>query len=304
MWVAEKAAGRIARITPTGTVTEFPVLPSGAGSQPTSIVAGPDGNMWFTEANASRVGRITTSGVVTEFVVGAQPRGITVGLDGNLWFAGGSGYIGRVNLGLPQPRYTNPDTITVAASPNNSGPADTYPSTIEATGLSGTVSEVSVRLNGVYHPNAGDLEALLVGPQGQTVLLLADLAGGGATGQMITLDDDGVAPPAKLVNGIFRTHLGPQGGFASPAPSPFYGTSLSVFDGTDPNGVWQLYLQDDDGGSGRGVIAGGWSLDIDTIPAPVGVPARPSRCRWPGQPSRSPARRGSSRRRRTRRRRG
>jgi hypothetical protein len=140
------------------------------------------------------------------------------------------------------------------------------------------VSEVSVRLNGVYHPNADDLEALLVGPQGQTVLLLADSAGGGAnqdpaSGQVVTFDDDGVSTPAKLVNGIFQAHLGPQGGFAAPAPSPFYGVSLSEdFDGTDPNGVWQLYLQDDNAAFGRGVIAGGWSLDIETIPDPVGVP--------------------------------
>ena len=62
-----------------------------AGAQPTSIVAGPDGNLWFTEFNGgNRIGRITTAGVITEFstgiTAGALPYGITAGPDGNLWF--------------------------------------------------------------------------------------------------------------------------------------------------------------------------------------------------------------------------
>ena len=69
-------------------ITEFP-LPN-SGSDPTAIVAGPDGNLWFTEAFAgNRIGRITPDGVLTEFTVptaGSQPLGITAGPDGNLWF--------------------------------------------------------------------------------------------------------------------------------------------------------------------------------------------------------------------------
>ncbi len=64
-------------------VTEFS---SGmtAGAQPTSIVAGPDGNLWFTEFNGgNQIGQITTAGVVTEFSTGitggALPYGIAAG---------------------------------------------------------------------------------------------------------------------------------------------------------------------------------------------------------------------------------
>src|SRR4029453_7148122 len=56
-------------------------------------------------------------------------------------------------------------------------------------------------------------------------------------------------------------------GFAPPAPAAPYGAALSVFNGTDPNGTWSLFVRDDFTG-GTGTIAGGWSLTITTS-APV-----------------------------------
>jgi len=51
------------------------------------------------------------------------------------------------------------------------------------------------------------------------------------------------------------------------APFPPHGQALSVFDGTNPNGTWSLYVFDDsapgadmDGGK----FAGGWSIKIVT----------------------------------------
>ena len=41
-----------------------------------------------------------------------------------------------------------------------------------------------------------------------------------------------------------------------------------MFDGTDPNGTWQLFVVDDEQGD-KGAITGGWSLHITTTdPAP------------------------------------
>ncbi|MBJ7519802.1 MAG: hypothetical protein JHC84_08915, partial [Solirubrobacteraceae bacterium] len=60
-----------------------------------------------------------------------------------------------------------------------------------------------------------------------------------------------------------------------PAPP----ASLAVFNGTNPNGAWKLFLVDDNDHSETtrpttGVIAGGWSLDIQTTgPPPVQLPA-------------------------------
>jgi streptogramin lyase len=277
LWFTELNGNKIGRITPAGTVTEFSV-PT-LGSQPASIVAGPDGNLWFTESNANQIGRITPSGTITEFPVPAssQPEGITAGPDGNLWFVmPGGNAIGRATTDAEPPRYTHGDLITVPANPSTAAPADIYPSAIEVAGLQGTVTEVSVRLNGVYHDAAGDLEALLVGPQGQKVLLLTDSLPSRdvATGPVITFDDDGVTSPSRLVSGIFKPILGTgfTANFANPAPAGPYASTLSTFDGTNANGTWKLFLQDDTANSFDGAISGGWSLDIQTVPDPVNVP--------------------------------
>src|SRR2546422_615812 len=80
---------RIGRMTPAGTLTEFP-LPM-ARSNPRAIVAGPDGNLWFTEASWSQpvIGRITPAGSVTEYRLdvpaGAYPREMGVWPDHHLW---------------------------------------------------------------------------------------------------------------------------------------------------------------------------------------------------------------------------
>jgi len=99
LWFTEPAAGRIGRITPTGTVTEFSAGIS-AGSGPWDITAGPDGNLWFTELDG-RIGRITPTGTITEFrsgiSAGSSLRMITAGPDGNLWFTEWDGNrIGRI----------------------------------------------------------------------------------------------------------------------------------------------------------------------------------------------------------------
>lgn len=62
-------------------VTEFPIPTS--GSQPSNIVAGPDGNLWFTETGANAIGKLDpTTGQVTEIPIptpGAGPLDITAG---------------------------------------------------------------------------------------------------------------------------------------------------------------------------------------------------------------------------------
>ena len=84
LWVTQLVANQIARITPAGDFTAFP-LPN-ADSRPVGITTGPDHNLWFTEARGARVGRITPAGTITELPTPPHPSHITVGPDGNLWF--------------------------------------------------------------------------------------------------------------------------------------------------------------------------------------------------------------------------
>lgn len=87
VWFAELNGNRIGRVTPAGTVIEFPLpVPQSA---PLDITLGPDGNVWFTEYLGDRIGRITPAGEITEYPLptpGSNPHRIVAGRDGHLWF--------------------------------------------------------------------------------------------------------------------------------------------------------------------------------------------------------------------------
>jgi virginiamycin B lyase len=91
--------------------TATPQMPdfrsSGRVSDPSGIIAGPDGAMWFTEENGNKIGRITTAGDLSEYPIpttNSEPVNITAGPDGALWFTELNGNkIRRVFLSLSQP---------------------------------------------------------------------------------------------------------------------------------------------------------------------------------------------------------
>jgi streptogramin lyase len=121
LWVTEPGANVVARVTPSGGITQFSRGLT-ANSLPTAITSGPDGNLWFTESGHSgRIGRITPSGAITEFSAGLTPNSlptaITSGPDGNLWFteSGNPGRIGRIT---PSGAITEEATPNVNSRPN------------------------------------------------------------------------------------------------------------------------------------------------------------------------------------------
>jgi len=98
VWFTELNFARIASMTSSGVVREFPV---GDPEQfLRGITDGPDGALWFAEEGTcinarcsdftnGKIGRITTQGKITEFPVpsaNGHPWEITHGPDGNLWF--------------------------------------------------------------------------------------------------------------------------------------------------------------------------------------------------------------------------
>ncbi len=173
------------------------------------------------------------------------------------------------------------------------GAGSPYPSAIEVSDLTGVVTDVDVTLTGFTHGFADDLDVLLVGPTGESALLMEGVGGTSpVSGLTVTIDDDGPAmtPDAQLTSGTFRPSSLTGDGFGfegpTPAPAPPHGTALSVFDGTDPNGTWELYVFDD-GDRDRGQITSGWTLDLElgdatgaTAPtAPTGPTRRTSSSR-------------------------
>ena len=59
-----------------------------------------------------------------------------------------------------------------------SGAATPYPSNIVVSGLTGTISKVTVNLNGLSHTFPEDVGMLLVGPGGQKFVILDGVIGG------------------------------------------------------------------------------------------------------------------------------
>jgi photosystem II stability/assembly factor-like uncharacterized protein/subtilisin-like proprotein convertase family protein len=162
-------------------------------------------------------------------------------------------------------------TATNAASISipTSGNATPYPATATVSGVSGTITKVTATLTGFSHTFRRDVDVLLVGPAGQSVVLMSDAGGTGtATGLNLTFDD---AAAAAIVTGspsgtYQPTNINDSEGsdtYSSPAPASGYGSALSVFNTTSPNGTWSLFVVDDIGPDG-GSISGGFTLNITT----------------------------------------
>jgi subtilisin-like proprotein convertase family protein len=158
-------------------------------------------------------------------------------------------------------------------------PATPYGSTINVSSASGVISNLKVTLTGYSHTASGDVDILLVSPNGKGLILMSDVSGT-ASNANLTFDDaapgnvgsppvSGTYKPTDVsVNELFDT-------FPSPAPFRPYlrsgSNQLSNFNGFSPNGDWRLFVVDD-AQNNAGSISGGWSLDITTVPTPPPTP--------------------------------
>ncbi len=153
-----------------------------------------------------------------------------------------------------------------AISINHYGTASPYPSAIEVSGLGGVIVKATVTLSNLTHTWPDDLDILLVGPRGQKLMLMSDAGYGyGLAGVTLIFDDAaaGFLPDnAQISAGPCRPSAYEPGDvLSSPAPAGPYATNLSVFNGTDPNGTWQLFVYDDSSGD-SGSVANGWTLRL------------------------------------------
>jgi subtilisin-like proprotein convertase family protein len=153
--------------------------------------------------------------------------------------------------------------------------ADVYPSTIVVSGLKGEIRDVDLRLNGFTHSFPSDVDVLLVGPGGQTAIVMANVGGAGDVADVTLRLDDGAAAalpddPGELTplqSGTYRPTNAGGSAIAVAAPAPpvtSANAALSVFDGTDPSGTWRLFVRDEAAPADPGAVTGGWTLEIET----------------------------------------
>jgi subtilisin-like proprotein convertase family protein len=121
---------------------------------------------------------------------------------------------------------------------------------LSVSGLTGNITDVDVLFKKISADNIADLDAFLVSPSGQKVWLFSDICGGGWMEDVPwTIDDD--APSTKPASMNMTTCTAEafkpsnhDGGDNANEPSDAT-TTLSSFNGTDPNGIWELWIRDD-----------------------------------------------------------
>ena len=155
---------------------------------------------------------------------------------------------------------------------------------IQVANIVESVTEINVTFSDLFHVHPADIDALLVGPGGQNVMLMSDV------GELLSdadsiIDDvnlvfrDGAAAlpgNVRITSGTYAptNYQGviedipemDRSAPAMPPPGP-YGSSLAVFNGV--NGTWKLYIQDDLEDEGGELAA--WSITVTTVPEPTGA---------------------------------
>jgi virginiamycin B lyase len=164
MWVTRESVNGVARITPAGVVTEFPLANTAYG-----IAVGPDDNLWVS----------TTIGVIkvppgdpdnpTAFDVGlANGRGIVAGPDDRMWVAGTDQL---VSFDVADPEGTDDSTAIAGLAPHGMSVgtdgllwiADGNGRVISATAApTPTVTPYDIQINA-----AGGAQDVAGGPNGQ-----------------------------------------------------------------------------------------------------------------------------------------
>jgi len=176
--------------------------------------------------------------------------------------------------------FSNTNAIVINDSLAPPTIATPYPSTNIVAGLDGSIiSKLTVQLRGFGHGFPSDVSILLVGPQGQNSILMAQVGGSArtpVTNLDFTFDDDASSNlplETELMSGTFKPTTNTFSfSYPSPAPSTneIMGAFLGNFKNTDPNGVWSLFVVDQYP-TDAGVIAGGWSLEVTTTPLTLSI---------------------------------
>jgi hypothetical protein len=147
--------------------------------------------------------------------------------------------------------------------------------------MSGVTKKVRVTLRSLSDTRIPDVDGLLTPPNGaRPTLFMSDI--GNATpiappGVTVTFDDQASSQApvgAPLKSGTFKPTNGDMlpDVFAAPAPGAPYSPILGSANGFNPNGVWSIYLSDDNGSgthADRGAVQAAWlTVNTKTVKTP------------------------------------
>jgi uncharacterized delta-60 repeat protein len=149
---------------------------------------------------------------------------------------------------------TGPQTVASAdvpkTLPSNAPPPNPVVTTsnLVVANAGTALTDINVRLN-ITHRWDADLTATLIAPDGQRVVLFQQVGGAGQNFNNTVLDDEA---SQSVISGS----------------APFAGSyrpqqPLTAFDGSNPNGTWQLRISDEVPNDAGGSI-NSWSLSFDT----------------------------------------
>ena len=202
--------------------------------------------------------------------------------------------------------FSNPAIISIplvgTTGSTNGSASSPYPSNIVVTGVPAAASyRITVQLFDLRHHYPDDMDMLLVNPAGVKYIIMSDVGGDnslstcgatcdnganpGTTGPTLTISDTATntLPDASLLTtGAYKPadYTGGSDTFPIPAPAGPYNSPGSTDTPTmnstlgvgDPNGIWSLYISDDQSGdSGR--LNGGWALTIFTVSPTAAQPS-------------------------------
>ena len=166
----------------------------------------------------------------------------------------------------PAELYMQPLTNNISGS-GTFGPAQRYPMTINVFGQPTNLTSVAVTLSGLSHGHSADLEILLVSPSGTNIMLMSHTGGThGVTDATLIFKQSGfpLTTSEQIYSGTYiPSNYGNITNMPG-APVGYYSTNMdNDLTGTNPNGVWRLYIYDDHSGTvGVGQLHDSWQLNF------------------------------------------
>jgi uncharacterized delta-60 repeat protein/uncharacterized repeat protein (TIGR01451 family) len=270
-------------IMPNETVTVLLGLRDVAGFNTSNLVATMLVTNGVTNVSAAQnYGALITNGPTV-----ARPFTFTtVGTNGQnisatLTLRDGSEVYSNVSFGFTMggsvATFTTNETLLLFGSNNPPSKASStnapnygYPSTITVAGISGNVTAVTASLNNFGHTYPSDVAVALESPTGQTSYLMADCGGTNSVGHLTLTFSNGAPNSLPQLSALTSGTYLPTT-YADPLMPPATGTqkigpfatTLTNFVGQSPNGVWSLFVGDEEQ-LDSGYISNGWSLGIST----------------------------------------